>query len=351
PMDLGDLYDFELFIQIVSDTLARPDIDGMLAVQVLFQEDSRALASSIRDACQQARKPVALCVVTGEEEWRLSRRPNFPMFTDPEEAVRALAVSRDFYARQPSGFAGAESFTVETREAKAAVEAATTRGARQLTTAEAFQVLSCYGLPLAPWAPAGSSREASARAAYLGFPVAMKVMSEAITHKSDVGGVVLNLRSEQEAQAAYERLAGLTQDAEPGVKETVVLVQKMIPEGHEVFVGGKQDLSFGPVVLFGLGGIYVEALGDIALRIAPVSKAEARKMLTEIRGARILQGVRGQPPADLESVVEVIQRISQIMCDLPLIEELDINPLKLLPPGQGCRVVDCRMVVSTDSNF
>jgi acyl-CoA synthetase (NDP forming) len=120
----------------------------------------------------------------------------------------------------------------------------------------------------------------------------------------------------------------------------------MVPEGYEVFVGAKQDPVFGPVILAGLGGIYVEVFGDVAFRVAPLSAAEARKMFGEIRGSQILQGVRGQPPGDLEALIDTIQRISQLVCDLPQIQELDLNPIKILPKGQGCLVVDCRMVLA-----
>jgi acetyltransferase len=352
PMDLGDLFDLELFRQIVEDTLARGDIDGMLVVYnyngIFFPEDSRSLVSEIQEICRQAQKPVALCLATTEKELRLSRRnhPNFPLFTEPEEAARALAISRDFSTRRLSSFTEAETFSADKEQVLAIVAAATARKARQLTTAEAFQILSCYSIPLAPWASATNAQEVSAQAEALGFPVAMKVMGEGFTHKSDMGGVFLNIKSEAEALDIYERLSVLIQKTEPGVNENPVLVQKMIPGGHEVFVGGKQDPSFGPVVLSGLGGVYVEVFGDVALRVAPVAASEARRMFAEIHGSQLLQGVRGQPPADLESLIEIIQRISQLVCDVVQIKELDINPLKVLPKGQGCLTVDCRIVLA-----
>jgi acetyltransferase len=352
PMDLGDLFDFELFQQIVSDTLARADIDGMLVVVnyngVFFPDDSRRLVKSIKEACLELQKPVALCVVTSDEEWRLNRRnhPGFPMFTDPEEAAQALAISRDFSTRRLSTFAEAETFAVDKQKPLAILTAAKARQARQLTTDEAFQILSCYSIPVAPWAKVSDAREASAQAAALGFPVAVKVMGEQFVHKSDVGGVLLDLKSEAEVGEAYERLTTLIEKTDPGVKERSILVQRMISEGHEVLVGGKQDSTFGPIVLVGLGGVYVEVFGDVALRVAPVSAVEARKMFAEIRGGKLLEGVRGQPPADLETLVEISQRISQLMCDLPQIQELDLNPIKVLPQGQGCFAVDCRMILA-----
>jgi acetyltransferase len=174
----------------------------------------------------------------------------------------------------------------------------------------------------------------------------MKVMGEQFVHKSDVGGVLLDLESEDEVSKAYQRLTTLIEQTDPGENERSLLIQRMISEGYEVFVGGKQDSTFGPTVLVGLGGVYVEVFGDVALRLAPVSEGEARKMFAEIRGGKLLEGVRGQPPADLAALASVSQRISQLVCDLPQIKELDLNPIKVLPQGQGCLVVDCRMVLA-----
>lgn len=348
PMDLGDLFDLDLVEQIVTETLSREDIDGMLVVYnyngVFFEEENRPLVGAVKEACQRIQKPVALCVVTTDEELRANRsnHPGFPIFAEPEEAARGLAVSRDLFCRQPIDFARAETFDVQREKAVEILSAAGKRKARQLSTGEAFEVLSCYGVPLAPWASAASEAEAAARSAELGFPVAMKVMGGDFVHKSDVGGVMLNLESEADARAAYQRLASLGR----GSGEQIVLVQKMVAGGQEIFVGGKRDPNFGPLVLFGLGGVHVEILGDVTLRVAPVAAEEARNMISDIRGARLLEGVRGQPPADQDALVRVIQLISQLVCDLPQIREMDVNPLKLLQAGDGCMAVDCRMVLA-----
>jgi acyl-CoA synthetase (NDP forming) len=352
PMDLGDLFDFDLFHQIVSDTLAREDIDGMLVVLnyngIFFEENSRNLVGKIKEICLQGQKPVALCVVTTGEEWRLNRRnhPGFPMFADPEEAANALAISRDFCHRMISPFEEAETFAVDQDKPLAMLAKAKARQARQLTTAESFEILASYSIPLAPWGQARTRQEAAMRATAFGFPVAMKVMGEEFIHKSDVGGVLLNLDSEAAVRDGYDRLAAIIHAAESKPKEKAILVQKMVSEGYEVFVGAKQDPVFGPVILAGLGGVYVEVFGDVTLRVAPVSAAEARRMFGEIRGSQLLKGVRGQPPGDLEALNHIVQRISQLVCDLPQIQELDLNPIKVLPKGQGCLVVDCRMVLA-----
>ena len=352
PMDLGDLFDFDLFPQIVGDTVLRDDIDGMMVILnyngIFFEEETRSVVDKIKEASFQHGKPIALCVVTTEEEWRLNRKnhPNFPMFTEPEEAAHALAISRDFSARGQSSFTQAETFSVDQQKPQRVLAEAKARQAVQLTTAEAFEILACYSVPLASWTQADSAREAGTQAAALGFPVAMKVMGESFVHKSEAGGVLLGIASEVEAEKAYETLAALIRSTESKEEKQPVLIQQMVVEGHEVFVGGKQDPVFGPVILAGMGGVYVEVFGEVAHRVAPVSATEAENMLAEVRGSQLLKGVRGQSPADLETLIDIIQRVSQLMCDLPQIQELDLNPIKVLPEGRGCFVVDCRMLLS-----
>jgi acetyltransferase len=352
PMDLGDLFDFELFHQIVSETLRRDDVDGVLMVHnyngVFFDGESRNLAQAIRKTCEETQKPVALCLLTTEEELRINRRtnPGYPLFTEPEEAACALAISREIAGRRLRKVAKSKASPGDAEKARAILTAASARGPHQLMPDEAFLVLSAYGIPVAPWAATASATEAAARAAELGFPVAMKVMAEEIVHKSDVGGVLLNLLSGAEVQTGFERLSALRGGSLPESARQSILVQKMVVEGLEVFVGSRQDPTFGPVVLLGLGGVYVEVLGDLALRVAPITPAEAWEMIDEIRGGRLLKGVRGQAPADCEALVAVIMRMSQLLCDLPEIEEIDVNPVKVLSAGRGCVAVDCRVVLT-----
>ncbi|HVO83609.1 MAG TPA: acetate--CoA ligase family protein [Syntrophobacteria bacterium] len=355
PMDLGDLFDFALFHEIVRETLQRDDIDGVLMVHtyngVFFDGESRDLVQAIRKTCEEIRKPVALCLLTTEEELRINRRtnPGYPLFTEPEEAACALAISRGFARRRLRKVEEPEAAPVDAEKARAILAAASARESHQLLPDEAFSVLSAYGIPAAPWAATSSAAEAAARAAVLGFPVAMKVMGEELVHKSDVGGVLLNCLSAAEVQAGFERLSALRGGSLPESARQSILVQKMVVEGQEIFVGGRQDPTFGPVVLVGLGGVYVEVFGDVAVRIAPITPAEAREMIDELRGSRLLRGVRGQAPADCEALVAVVTRVSQILCDLPEVGEIDVNPIKVLAAGRGCVAVDCRIVLATAS--
>jgi acyl-CoA synthetase (NDP forming) len=170
-------------------------------------------------------------------------------------------------------------------------------------------------------------------------PFALKIISPKISHKSDVGGVILNVSSLPEAEGAYQEIRRLA-DGDP----SGILVQRMISQGREVILGAKRDPSFGPVVLFGLGGIYVEVFKETSLRVAPINRSEAEEMISELKTSSILKGVRGARPLDIEALVENLLRLSQLMMDFPEIEGVDINPVKVLE--KGAIAVDARIVLS-----
>src|SRR5207247_2527720 len=171
-----------------------------------------------------------------------------------------------------------------------------------------------------------------------GFPVAAKLASPRVLHKSDIGGVRLNLENEDAVQQAFKEIQ------QPDMEG--ILVQKMLGAGVEVMIGVTEDPLFGPLIAFGLGGIHVEILADVCFRVTPLSDRDAEEMVHEIRGYRLLQGYRGHPPADLNAIQEVLLRVSRMVEDIPEIRELDLNPIFALPPGQGCAIVDARIRVA-----
>jgi acyl-CoA synthetase (NDP forming) len=190
--------------------------------------------------------------------------------------------------------------------------------------------------------------EAAAAAAAIGYPVVLKLVSETITHKSDVGGVVLDLRSDEDVRSAYrsleERLTALGwRDRMQGV-----LIQPLLREGLEAIVGMTQDPSFGPLVMFGLGGVNVELLKDVAFRIQPLTDRDARELVRSVKGFPLLGGYRGAPPGDIAAIEETLLRISQLAGEHPEVAEMDLNPIRVLPPGRGCLVVDARLPCTVD---
>jgi acetyltransferase len=179
--------------------------------------------------------------------------------------------------------------------------------------------------------------EAVAAAADIGGPVVLKVVSESALHKSDVGGVVLGVEGEDEVRKAFRQVTGAVADVEGA------LVQEYVPGGHEVLIGMTQDANFGPLVVFGLGGIYVELLEDVAFRIHPLTDADAGEMMRETKGFRLLEGYRNQPTGDVAALEETLLRVSGLISAVPELLEMDLNPVKVLEPGQGVVVVDARM--------
>jgi acyl-CoA synthetase (NDP forming) len=214
-----------------------------------------------------------------------------------------------------------------------------------LPTEDVEAVLSAFGVPVPERGLARTAAEAVEIAGRIGFPVALKLSSTKIIHKSDVGGVQLNLADAKAVQEAFARIrdalaARNSLDAMDGV-----LVQKMISGGVELMAGATSDPLFGPLIAFGLGGIYVEILEDVRFRIAPLSDRDVRAMIREIRGFRLLEGYRGHPPADLPATEDVLLRLSRMVEEIPEIAEVDLNPIIALPPGEGCVVLDARIHV------
>jgi acyl-CoA synthetase (NDP forming) len=216
-------------------------------------------------------------------------------------------------------------------------------GSGWLTVEDTRALLASAKLPVAKGGVAKTFEQAAALACEVGFPVAVKLASRQILHKTEMGGVHLNLADEQAVRNSFEAIrARLAQDNKLDAMEGV-LVQPMLSGSAEVMVGVTQDPLFGPLIAFGLGGIHVEILGDVRFRITPLTDRDATEMVREIKGYRLLQGYRGHPPADVEAIEEVLLRLSRLVEEIPEINELDLNPIFALPPGQGCRIVDARI--------
>ena len=217
------------------------------------------------------------------------------------------------------------------------------QGRTVLTEIESKQVLDEAGIPVALAVLARDAKEAAKAADKMGFPIVLKIVSPNVTHKSDVGGVRLGLASSAEVKAAFDEIVSAVKAAQPDARIEGVAVQKMAPAGTEVIVGMSKDPQFGPVMMFGLGGILVEVLKDVAFRIVPLEPKDARQMVREIKGFPVLEGVRGQAPADIAALEDLILKVSEFVEAHPEIEELDLNPVFAYP--EGVLAVDARIVV------
>ncbi len=225
------------------------------------------------------------------------------------------------------------------------IEAARKEGRRKLLEHEAMELVKLYGVPVPEFSLARSPEEAVAAAKRIGFPVVLKIVSPDVVHKSDVGGVLLGLESEEQVYEGYKRVIDNVQRSMPKARIVGVLVHRMAPKGVEVIVGATRDPVFGPVVMFGLGGVFVEVLRDVSFRVAPVSEEDAEEMLREVKGYKILRGYRGTPPRDLAALKKIIVAVSNLMMDLEDVAELDLNPVMSYEEGKGAIAVDARVIL------
>jgi acetyltransferase len=344
PLDLGDLFNFDLYTNILQQVLKFPVVDGILFMHGATAEEkepSRRFVQAVKDLSIEYQKPVALQYNTDEEELAYIKRAlDYPIFTEPEDALTALAISRDYYRRQLIPKEKPPSYHVDRDRAKSLLHKAQ-KEERDLLLPEALEVLRAYGISVADYQVVHRKEDLKRAMEQVKGPVALKVISSEIFHKSDVGGIALKLTNFSEAEKAYERIGELK-----GGNRSGVLLQKMVSDGKEVILGGKRDPSFGPVVLFGLGGIYVEIFKESSLRVAPINRSEAEEMISELKAAAILKGVRGEEPSDINALVENLLRLSQLMVDFPEIEGIDINPVMVLQ--KGAIAVDARIVLSKE---
>ncbi len=295
-------------------------------------------------------KPV-LAVLMGREGLPQGRaelhRAGIPAYIFPESAARALSAMyrQQEWCSRPE--AHVPALQVDRAAVARVVAGARQRGRTKLAEGDALAVLDAYGIPTTPTRAARDGREAARVAAAIGFPVAIKVISPQILHKTDVGGVRLGLTSGDEVEAAAAEIAANVRRARPDADVEGVLVQHMARGGRETIAGLTRDPAFGPLVMFGLGGIFVEALRDVVFRIAPLTDLDARDMPRALRAAAVLEGVRGEARANLAAVEQVLLRISQLAMDFPEIAELDINPL--LADASGVVALDARVVLTPTS--
>ncbi|MCX5723248.1 MAG: acetate--CoA ligase family protein [Nitrospirae bacterium] len=342
--------------QAVETLLTADEVDALIIVHVSVRpEDNGPVAAGIIRGIRAARqtigdkKPIYICWMAERDLERTFtvEGETLPTYQHPE--VPALIISRavvyETWRRQPSG--QVPSYTdVNFLKAKAiCTKALSERGSGWLTTEETHALLGAMKLPLVQGSVVTSAEEAVKLACNIGFPVAVKLASRQIVHKTEIGAVRLNLADEHAVRDAFEAIRSrLAQDHKLDAMEGV-LVQPMLSGGVEIMVGMSRDPLFGPLLAFGLGGIHVEILGDVQFRVVPLTDRDATEMVREIKGYRLLQGYRGQPAADIDAIEDILLRMSRLVEDIPEISELDLNPVFTLAQGQGCKIVDARIRV------
>lgn len=346
PVDLLAAADEKDFRFVLEHVLRDDNVDAAIVIFVPpIVTDAEKVAQSIAAVAGNFNKPVLGCfmgvkgVATSVEELQRARIPTYAF---PESAVVALAAI-DRYARWRTKSPGVPVTLEVNRAAVANIVARAKRQHREhLSDAEAFDVLRAYGIPVAASARCDDWPELRVAGRAIGYPVALKISSANLAHKTDIGGVLLDLRDEKELHAAYEALGKKVQAHGIEPQQTGYLVQQMVEGGREVLIGLQSLPDFGTLIAFGLGGIYVEAVKDAVLRIAPLTQLDAEEMVQNLRGVNILRGVRGAPPVAFEKLAEVLLRVSQLSQDFPEIAEMDINPFMAFEQPEKCVAADAR---------
>jgi len=355
PVDVIGFATEEQHARAVETMLRSDELDALIIVHVSVRvNDNDPVATGIIRGIRAARqtgnnKPIYLCwMAEGDlERTFVVDGETIPTYRNPEVPARIIsrALAYDAWRKQPVGKT-AHYADVDLVAAKAiCAKALADRGSGWLTTHETHELLAAMKIPLISSGIATTAEEAVQLAQKIGYPVAMKLASHQIVHKTEMGGVRLNLVDDHAVREAFNMIR--TRLAQAGKLEVMegVLVQPMLSGGVEVMVGMTSDSLFGPVIAFGLGGIHVEVLGDVQFRVAPLTDRDAAEMIPGIKSYRLLTGYRGQPAVDLKAIEDVLLRISHLAESISEISEIDLNPVFALPLGQGCQIVDARIRV------
>ncbi|MEO6164651.1 MAG: acetate--CoA ligase family protein, partial [Candidatus Binatia bacterium] len=357
PIDMIASASADNFCKATEILLCDHQVDSLIVLTIhVGLADISAIARGIATGVAAARakggagKPVLTCIMDGDKlhDAGASADERLPNYAFPENAARVLGKLANYadWRQQPQGMIP-EFDDIQPQAARALCQSMVKeRGAGWLSAEEVRKVLKDFFLPLPPSA-IGRSADAAAQAARdIGFPVALKLASRQIVHKTEFGGVQLNLPDEIAVRAAFATIHQRLADANRLDAFDGVLVQPMIAGGVELMVGITQDPSFGPLIAFGLGGIHVEILQDVCFRVTPITDRDAKEMVQSIRGYRLLEGYRGHPPADIPAIEDLLLRVARLVEEVPEIMESDLNPVIALPPGQGCCIVDARIRVA-----
>jgi acetyltransferase len=289
-------------------------------------------------------------IIDVSEGVQILERANVPHYTFPEAAVRALAQMHTYQRKWLSRpRTQVRTFPVQRDAAQAVIDNARKEGRTYLPTVDTFKILAAYGFPMLKSQLCKTEEEAVAAAESIGYPVAMKIVSPAIVHKLDMGGVVINIADAAGISRAFRKMIQTANSMVGKEKVWGVEIQEMADKGVELFLGSKRDPKFGPVILFGLGGTFVEVFRDVSFRVAPMRDLSIKTIIEGSKASKLLQGYRGQP-ADVDRVADCLGRLSQMVLELPDIQEMDINPLIVYPRGNGARVVDGRIVLTPAKN-
>ncbi len=347
PVDIVGDADFNRFSNVLDRVLTHPNVGSVISMCTPSGTLNYDKLADVIVTMSKKYKKTMLSSLMGLDEGITNREilaaGDVPYYTYAEGAIRALAAMLKFsnWIKTPEG--KITTFKVDKLKAKKIFDKVKKEKRPNLLEEEGQEVLKAYGLPLPKSALAKTEADAIKIAKQIGYPVVMKIASPQIIHKSDAGGVKVNLTNDLEIKEAFKTIIANAKKYNKIAEIKGVLVVEMVKGGKELIIGSKLEPGFGPVIMLGMGGIYVEVLKDVNFKLAPVTDKEADDMIASIKTQKILQGVRGEKPSDITKLSECIQRLSQLVTDFKEIKELDMNPVLVMEKGKGCKILDVRI--------
>ncbi len=353
PLDMTADVGADQYRATLGVLLGTPEVDGALVIATPTGTMTGAtVADAILAAKASSPKAVVACLfglTDLSHEVEFLEEHGVPAFTFPEEAVEGLGQLARYRSWRTRPTTEVREFPVDRAAATATLDRARAAGQSVLPEYAARSLLAAYGLSFPRVELARTAEEAVRAATDIGFPVVLKVASPDISHKTDVGGVAVGLGNAEAVRSAFAAMDRTVRAAAPRARIEGYEVEAQVTGGKEVLVGLQRDPDFGPVVVFGMGGIYVEVLRDVAFRLAPLRTLSAQRMIRSIKMFPLLEGIRGEPPSDLDALEEALERVSQLAVERPEIAELDLNPLIVRPAGHGVVAVDARVALAPTS--
>ena len=347
PVDIVGDADYNRFNNVLENVLSHKNVGTVIAMCTPSATlDYNKLAEVIVSMSKKYKKTILASLMgldEGIKNRQIMAEGGVPYYTYAEAAIQTLKAMLRFveWIKSPEG--KIVTFKVDTNKAKKIFDKVKQEKRQNLLEEEGQEVLRAYGLPLPQSALAKTEQEAVKIAKKIGYPVVLKIASPQIIHKSDAGGVKVNIQNDKDVHSAFKEIITNAKKYNKNAVIQGVLVVEMVKGGKEMIIGSKQELGFGPVLMLGMGGIYVEILKDVTFRLAPVTDKEAEDMIASIKTKKLLEGVRGEKPSDLAKLSECIQRLSQLVTDFTEIKELDMNPVLVMEKGKGCKILDVRI--------
>ena len=347
PVDIVGDADFNRFENVLNEVLQHENVGSVISMCTPSATlDYDKLAEVIVKMSKKYKKTM-LASLMGLDEGITNREilaaGDVPYYTYAEGSIRALKAMLRFvdWVKSPDG--NITKFEVDKDKAQSIFDKVKSEGRTNLLEDEGREILDAYGFPLPQSVVATTEDEAVAAANKIGYPIVMKISSPQIVHKSDAGGVKVNLTNDDETRDGFKTIMDNAKKYDSNAEIKGVLIVEMVKGGKEMIIGSKLEPGMGPVVMLGMGGIYVEILKDVTFRLAPLTDQEANDMISSIKTKKLLDGVRGEEPSDINKLSECIQRLSQLVSDFKEIKELDMNPVLVMEKGQGCKILDVRI--------